>query len=542
LKKGLFSRPLGATCRPSVFGLAVGLGIGLAASLGAGEARATGFTDIGDDLRSHVRSMFDLHGQFRMRGEMFYNLDLDRGPTPSGQLLFPVPLSDPKGQTLMGADMRLRTDLAVYAPGGSVAAKIRLDIPDNLALGAFPEGIPSASTSQRSPDFVARLKRAYAEILTPIGIFAAGRMGSHWGLGMVANGGDCIDCDSGDSADRIAFVTPVAGHVWALAFDISSSGPFTPRGAQGKIVDIDPADDVRSVTFALLNFKNDLARERRQKAGKTSFEYGAYVAYRWQDRDVPATYLPLDHTVQLSAAQSMKRGYNAAAVDGWARLTLPNGRIEAEVALLYAKIEQASLLPGALLRRPVESLQFGAAIESELGKATDDFSGGLDLGIASGDPAYGFGVHQDPLAPQPKQGDLDGPQANPPLDDHADNFRFHTDYRVDRILFREIIGTVTDAVYLRPHIRYTALDLGTSQVTLSLTGIASFALNATSAPGGEAPLGVELDPTIAYKHKDGFGVALEHAVLFPLAGLDNRELGLKATPAQLLRLRAAYVF
>ena len=514
----------------------------LAISAGAGEARATGFTDIGDDLRTHVKSMFDIHGSYRIRGEMFYNMDMDRGPTPSGQLFFPVPLSNPKGQVLTGADMRFRTDLAVYAPGGGLAAKVRLDVPDNLALGAYPDGIPSASSTQKPPEFVAKLKRAYAEVLTPIGIFAAGRMGAHWGLGMLSNGGDCVDCDSGDSADRVTFVSPIAGHVFAVAFDLSSSGPTTPRGAQGRVVDIDPSDDVRSVTFALLNFRNDLARERRRKAGKTTFEYGAFVAYRWQDKDIPVSYLPVATPTQLTPSQVMQRGYSATALDAWARLTIPNGRIEFEAAFLFAHVEQGSLLPGALLRRPVDSFQWGAAVESDFGKPESDFGGGLDLGVASGDPAPGFGVHQDPLASQPKKGDLDGPQANPPVDNRADNFRFHPDYRVDRILFREIIGTVTDAVYLRPHVRYTALDLGTSKVTLSLAGIASFAVEASSTPGGQSPLGVELDPTIAYRHDDGFGVALEHAVLFPLSGLDNPDLNLKAQPAQLLRVRAAYVF
>lgn len=507
-----------------------------------GEARATGFTDIGDDLRSHVRSLFDIHGQFRVRGEMFHNLDLDRGPTPSGQLLYPVPLSDPNGQAVFAADMRFRTDLAVYAPGGGVAAKVRLDVPDNLALGAFPQGVPSTSTTQAPPEFVARLKRAYGEVLTPIGLFAGGRMGNHWGLGILANGGDCQDCDSGDSADRVAFLTPIGGHVWAVAFDFSSTGPFRPRGVQGRVIDVDPADDVRSVTFAVLNFRNDLARERRRRAGKNTFEYGGYVAYRWQEKDIPVSYLPVDGDERLTPSMVMQRGFQATAASVWSRLTLPFGRVELEAALLYAHIDQASLLPGALLRQPSESLQLGAALESDFGRPEDTFGGGLDLGVASGDPAYGFGVRQDPLGAQPKRGDLDGLQANPPLDNRVDNFRFHPDYRIDRILFREIVGTVTDCFYLRPHVRLTALDLGTSQVTLSLTGIASFALNETSTPGGASPLGVELDPTIVYRHRDGFGVWLEHGVLFPLAGLDNKELNLPAKPAQMLRLRASYTF
>ena len=40
----------------------------------------------------------------------------------------------------------------------------------------------------------------------------------------------------------------------------------------------------------------------------------------------------------------------------------------------------------------------------------------------------------------------------------------------------------------------------------------------------------------------GWSIVLEYAALFPLAGLDNPELGLSAKPAQLLRLRLAYGF
>ncbi|MBI5545790.1 MAG: hypothetical protein HY901_18020, partial [Deltaproteobacteria bacterium] len=42
--------------------------------------------------------------------------------------------------------------------------------------------------------------------------------------------------------------------------------------------------------------------------------------------------------------------------------------------------------------------------------------------------------------------------------------------------------------------------------------------------------------------RDGFQAALEYAVLFPLAGLDNPSQGLVAKPAQLMRLHLAYLF
>ena len=49
-------------------------------------------------------------------------------------------------------------------------------------------------------------------------------MGAHFGLGIAANGGDCEDCDHGDAADRFAFVSPLAGHLVAVAYDIAATG------------------------------------------------------------------------------------------------------------------------------------------------------------------------------------------------------------------------------------------------------------------------------------------------------------------------------
>ena len=517
--------------------LAAGMAIGLVSA----PARATGFTDIGEDIKAQTETTVKLTGTLRIRGTGFYNLDLDRGPTPSGQLLFPVPLGNPKGQWLDGADLRLRTDFAAYAPFASVAVKARLDIPDNLVLGGQPDGIPGGSTTQL-PTAAVRIKRVYGEALTPLGLLSAGRMGSQWGLGILTNGGDCADCNSGDAADRIAFATPIGGFIWAASFDFSATGPSVAAKIPTTAINVDPTTAVRTVTFAFLRWKDDRARERRRKAGKTTFDLGAYASYRWQKNDVPATYLPVAAPVPLTPSQVMYRGYTATAVDAWTRLSGPWGRIEAEGAVLVASVEQASLIPGVLFNQPVKSLQIGVALESEFGAPEDAVTGGLDAGYASGDPAPGFGVNPSLTAKQPRPGDLDGPQANPPYDNRVDNFRFHPDYRIDRILFREIIGTVTDAVYLRPHLRWNMVRLGASWLSSSLAGIVSFATFAASTPGGKAPLGVELDPTLSYGSKDGFGAALEHAVLFPLAGLDNPQLGLRAKPAQLIRLRLTYAF
>lgn len=517
--------------------------LALALVLASPTARATGFTDIGQDLIPETDTWVQVHGAMRVRGEMLWNFDLDRGLTPSGRPLFPVPLDDASRQDLWNADMRVRTDLAFYAPFGAMAVKLRIDAFDNLALGSTPDGIPSASTSQRAPEDVLRIKRAYGEVLTPFGLLAMGRMGAHWGLGMLTNGGDCADCDSGDASDRIAFITPLLGHIWAVAYDFSSVGPTTPRIGGGRVVDFEPSDNVHTISFAFMAWRSDLSRERRRKAGKTTVDYGALVSHRWQNNDIPASWVSLAQPLtRYDSAQVMARGFKATAFDGWLRITHPDFRIEAEAAVMLGSVEQASLIPGALLRNGVESLQVGAALESEFGAPENDWSGGLDAGYASGDPAPGFGAVAAGNAPYGQPGELDGAQALPPHDLRNDNFRFHPDYRIDRILFRELIGTVTDAAYLRPHVTWRFLDLGAGRFSASVAAIASFAVESASAPGGESPLGLEVDPTLVYESRDGFMLALDYAALFPFAGLDNPAAGLTARPAQLARLRVHFAF
>jgi len=505
-------------------------------------AAATGLTDYGRDLRGKPKSWFEADGYLRLRGALLNNLDLDRGPTPSGQLLFPVRIDDPSGQTLTQADTRLRADLAGYWPEGGVAIKTRIDALDNVALGSMPEGIPSASTTQGNTGATVVIRRAWGEVLTPFGLLAAGRMGNHWGLGMLANGGDCDVCDTGDSADRIAFITPLLGHIWAIAYDFTATGPFLPNRSKTLAIDIAPTANVHTVTAAIARMKSDQSVRRRRAAGKWTPEYGTYVSHRWQRNDVPGTYLPTAQPAQVTPALVMARGYRATAVDLWLKLSGPGVHVELEAAYLNAKVDQSSLIPGVLFPEPVTSNQLGAAFQSDFG----DFDGwgwvGLDAGVASGDSAPGFGAFPKVGATSPVRGDIDGAQARPPFDNTVNNFRFHPDYRIDQILFRQIIGTVTDAGYLRPNADITLLRNHQGRISFGLAAIFSWAMSPSSTPSGDRLLGLEIDPALRYHSPFGFSAAFEQATLVPFSGLDNVELGLKARVAQSWRARLMYRF
>lgn len=505
-----------------------------------GSARATGFTDVGQDLKPRTKTEIDVIGYFRTRTEVLSNLDLDRGLTPSGQALFPVP--DSTTQNILYGDMRLRTDVAMYSGGGSVAIKARIDMLDNVAFGGSPASVPSASMTQRTTgEQVFAVKRAYGEVALPIGVLSAGRMGAHWGLGMLANGGDCADCDSGDAQDRIAFLSPLAGHIWAAAYDLAWSGPTAGRRDGIRRVGIAPTTQVHGVTFAMLRWNDQLAHDRRAGAGKSTVNYGAYVAHRWQNGDAPYEYLAISGD-RPTTSPIVARGFRATALDAWLRLVFPHGRIEAEAAAIFGQVDQPSLIPGVTSNQPVTTKQFGLAVQSEIGAPRDLAGGGLDFGYASGDSAPGFGASSNPQLPTPVRGDLEGPQANLPYDRTVDNFRFHPDFRVDRILFRELIGTVTDAYYVRPHARIAVLAMRTGRLTASIAGIASWAVQANSTPSGKTPLGVEIDPTLSYQSHDGYVFALEYAAFLPGSAFDNARAGLSARPAQLFRLRLGLTF
>lgn len=507
------------------------------------EPTTQGLGNYGATLGQRRAKIWEIGGYGRMRGELQHNFDLDHGPTPGGQLLYPVPLGNPSRQLLTRADMRLRTDLSAHAPRGWVSMNVRFDVLDNFALGSAPAGIPAATTSQVSSGDVIRVKRAYAQVLTPLGVIAVGRMGNHWGLGMLANSGDCTGCDSSDASDRIAWALPAFGHVFAFAYDISATGPFVSDRAGTRAIGIAPRAAVHSVTGAFLRVRQPNSLARRRRGGRFTFEYGAYGSYRWQHLDVPSTYLPLASAApELDRGQLMIRGYEAAAADAWLRFTGKWFRVETEAAYLWAHVEQPSLIPGVELPRPASSNQGGFALESEVGEVGGRWSAGVDLGFASGDRAPGFGAYPAINGQAPVAGDLDGAQALPPYDNAVNNFRFHSDYRIDRILFREIVGTVTDATYLRPHARYTAWRGHTGQLDLNLAGVFSAAVEPTSAPGGQRPLGVEIDPSIVFRTNFALEAAFEPALLIPLSGLDNVAAGYSAKPAQLYRARLQFNF
>jgi uncharacterized protein (TIGR04551 family) len=497
----------------------------------------------------------DVDGYLRVRSDVFYNLDLDRGPTPSGDYLFHVPASNPKKQVLESADTRLRLE-PFWQISPSVRVMARIDILDNVVLGSTPKGFPrnaqtpmvGGTTAQLPPvegknAFVDSIvvKRAWGEVLLPFGLLAVGRQGAliNWGTGFFINSSSHLDADGNDAADRVMFATSLVGHLWLVAFDWSAVGPVASRGRpEGPYFNIDRADDVRTWSFGVANYDTEATIRRKLAAGAWSINYGVIGSYRRQSLDVPAYYGPGGFGGSYGPSDYLDRDLDTVTGDVWLRLQSRTFRLEVEGAVIYSRVGDSSLDASVEIRPELTSLQYGGVVQTSWRPKGGSFSTGVEVGMASGDAAPGFGARPPLDRAVSRPGDLDGPQFALPGDTEVNNFRFHPDYFVDLILWRRIIGTVTDAFYLRPWVRWE------SSFGLRLEGvaIASFAMNEQTPPGGERPLGVEVDVLAAYRYDEAFEVRMGFGTLFPLAGLSNNTLGLDAEPAVTLHTILAYLF
>ncbi len=504
----------------------------------------------------------EIDGYLRFRADLRDNLDLRRDADPSGYYLYPRPLVGPNEHgTLTMANMRFRLEPTLNV-SEQVRVRAQLDLLDNLVLGSTPEidqryPMPFGSATQTPPipglnsDRPSiNVKRAWGEVQTPLGLLSFGRMPDQWGLGMLANPGGGIDGDYGDNVDRIQWaiplgstpigpltVIPMFDYVWSGV--TSASGPTntavsvaTSTGL-GQPFDRDQADDGRGLGVKVVRMDTPDDIRRKLDKGLSSFNYGLWYSYRTQTFDFPGWTLGSQDPASAGAAfpPHLRRDASAHVGDLWLRLETRRLHLEVELAGIYGQIGDARTTIGNSLDPadpngtplgPVLIRQFGAVVQAHAKLAGGRFRLGGEFGLASGDRNPGFGnLPGRNAAPVP--GDFEGTQfarGDKVLD--IRNFRFNRAYLVDSILFREILGGVTDAWYVKPTARYEIFDglVATAQVVYSQ------AVYATSTPSTvHNPLGVEPDIGLSYTSDDGFVAWLNYGLLFPLDGFDDLRPG-----------------
>jgi uncharacterized protein (TIGR04551 family) len=475
--------------------------------------------------------LFTMDGYFRVRPELFYKFNLGKARE---RALFPT-RSD-RENTQGGANMRGRLE-PTFNVSEDVRLKFQFDVLDNVLLGSTPDTLSGDggrnlftifSQSQDVPTAAVNalrdsisVKHAYGEVSTPVGILRFGRMGSQWGLGMLHNDGSCLDCDFGDNVDRIQFVTePFPGFYVTPMLDFNSEG-VTSETVTGdthrETFDFTQADDSYSYVLAIARRDTDQQIKDKLENNQGVFNYGLHFSYRtqrWENVGNPQNlaFVP--------------RGAVLYMPDLWARYEERTFRIEAEFAGIGGSIDNRALDPADALNpaqnQSLRVLQFGGLVQGEYKTLNGNLHLGLELGAASGDKAPGFGVYPKGRVVNTGGENIDGPQYACGVGGCADNairnFRFNPAYRVDLILWRELIGTLTDAVYIKPSAKYSLAE------GFDIFGgvIYSQAIYAESTPSGtDHSLGLEVDLGARYQTEDGFVAGIDWGILFPMSGLQE---------------------
>src|SRR5699024_7745085 len=109
-------------------------------------------------------------------------------------------------------------------------------------------------------------------------------------------------------------------------------------------------------------------------------------------------------------------------------------------------------------------------------------------------------------------------------------YRFNPNYQVDMILFREVIGTVTNAYYANPWAQIRFWESPTNRMEVQLDAILSGAVDPAGTPsalvsngvasGGKRWLGLEFDAAARYLEIDRFQAEIAGGLLFPFSGLE----------------------
>jgi uncharacterized protein (TIGR04551 family) len=479
--------------------------------------------------------LFEVDGYFRTRPDLFHKFDLGRAPDPSGYTLFPTSPTSARERTHAGVNMRLRLDPTLNV-SEEVRIKGQFDVLDNVVFGASPlfAGPPQErvgfaileNSMLRPRSQLLSIKRVYGEVSTPVGIVRFGRMGSHWGLGMLHNDGDCLDCDFGDSIDRIQFVTePVPGWFVAPMLDFYSEGPTSAQTRnEGQPFDLSNADDLHGLVVAVARRDTDQQVRAKLANDLPVLNYGLHFSYRFQRYEQLSPSLAGTGVI-TPEFNYVNRSASLYIPDLWVKYERKAFRLELEAAAVLGTIENRALTEGERdLNQALSVVQFGAVAQGEYRFMDGQLNLLVEAGFASGDQAPGMGNYpgRDPGTPDgnPVPGNIEGRQylcQGVRCSDAAiRNFRFNQDYRVDLILFRELLGGITDTIYLRPNLTYRVAD------GLFLSGqiVASRAVYQESTPATNSPwLGVEAGAAATYETEDGFFAGLRWGILFPMAGL-----------------------
>ncbi len=487
-----------------------------------------------EELTVRKMDILELHGYFRVRPELFHRFNVRADDAVYNRTIAQhYRYQNYKNGTLAGANMRFRLDPSLNI-SENIRVKSQIDFLDNVMLGSTPRYWQGYNISDPATVEIGRVqgwdmgppsasqmvvvRRAWAEVLTPLGQLRFGRMGDHWGTGMLHNSGNGIYDDFGDTVDRITFAAKINNWLIAPAFDFPSEGMSTVS-ASGRPLDISQLDDAYRLVGVFGYIHDEEDEKDILKLGDWLINTGLYFSYRWQVLSFEnSTQSDGDYDDSLNAATAddedtteatdyyefYKRELWTITPDLWFQLLYGTFHLELEAALIVGKLGNPSRTETDELS-DLSLLQWGGVLQIDYGMLDDALRIGLEFGYANGDK------------------EVESLRAPANFDQRDDNsrftaFSFNPAYNTDLILHRHVLGSVSQSFYLKARLKYDFLknDKGHSKLSLQGNVLYSRAIFDESVIGSSANLGVELNAQIRYLSDDGFMASLGYGVLFPL--------------------------
>jgi uncharacterized protein (TIGR04551 family) len=451
-----------------------------------------------------------------------------------------------KGKTLQFASMRFR-----FSPQLNLSEDIRIkttfDILDNYVLGDGPQsyyGTGTAATSAFPSTSNAGLgnlsgnlivpRRVWAEVRNrDLGELRFGLMPDHWGLGMLYNAGNGLDDDYSSDLGRVMGTTKLAGFYLSAAYDfVNEGGLGAGSGIERPGFDSSQLEDLDQFTFSVVRRVPDEDEDTVLARGDVVLNGGARFQLRHQDSII-------DRSKKDPSVQNLDA--TIYTPDVWAQLRYGKLRLEIEAAWMVGHLRN---IHDQTSKQYVS--QFGAAFESELRLLNDKLGLFLYAGGATGDSEVD-GLSSD--ANFIDHAGVTGTGASALNNSRVSTFRFHPAYRVDLILWRNIMRQVTGAMYVKPGIGYDFVKDNFGQLFgARVDMIYSRASSAVQTWGNDPNLGVEIDAQVYWRsadgpnQQDGYHAALQYGVLFPMKGLAYAGQSASLINAQTLRLVLGVVY
>ena len=499
--------------------------------------------------------LLELDGYYRMRTDWFKNFNLGFPDPGFGGSPFPTALGcksiltdHPCDNSLSSANMRLRLEPTINLDEGT-SVHIQADLLDNLVLGSTPFDQSLAGAYPSTPTVVnpplgafnngtqapvaqginsdragVQVKRAWGEVAVPLGILKFGRMPNHWGMGLLHNSGGAdpingsydYDADYGDTVDRASFSLLIPGtnlramvaSDWSLTRLVSNQTSAN-KGHEGHPFDLDDSDDLNGWVGVISRMDSPQEFKDTVDRGEVALNYGVYFEYKTQkwDYDLKDFTLggPTDPGGSAGSPHYVPRSLKTYSPDLWAKLGIGRFTIEGEVVAQLGSIDR---LDDAGVVGSVDIRKFGGTGRLTWKGLEGKLRLGLETGFASGD--------QWDNTPQGATNLAYGNPLGGPGDSTLTQFVFNRDYKVDMILWRHLVGAVTNAGYVKPFIQYDV----TRSIMFKVANISSFALKPVATPGNSGMYGTEFNGDLGYT-AGGMFVGVSYGVLFPFGALGH---------------------